>query len=166
VIKREATRKVALYVETDSGIKIPRLLSQATASNHSSVFTSSLLLSEGRAGEAWEPSNKRCSFSLPTIKVSLFPGLFTLIYSSTILPTSLSLPQKVGDYFFPELHVILSFHVRLDLPSGLFPSGFPAKTPNKFLTLKKLDCICVYLMVNEKIRPLNIRASKHCAGPE
>jgi hypothetical protein len=73
-------------------IKIPRPLSQATASNHPDAFTFTLLLSEGRAGEAWEPCNKRCSFSLPIIKcLSLFPGGFPFIRSSTILSLSLSL---------------------------------------------------------------------------
>jgi hypothetical protein len=35
-----------------SEIKIPRPLSQATTSKHSNAFTFTLLLSEGRAGEA------------------------------------------------------------------------------------------------------------------
>jgi hypothetical protein len=52
----------------NSEIKIPRPLSQATASNHANIFTFTLPLSEGRTGEAWEPSNKGCSFSLPAIK--------------------------------------------------------------------------------------------------
>jgi hypothetical protein len=43
-------------------------LSQATTSNNSNVFTFTLLLSEGRAGEAWEPSYKMMLFPLPTIK--------------------------------------------------------------------------------------------------
>jgi hypothetical protein len=51
--------------------KNPRPLSQATASNHSNVFTFTLLLSEGRAGEAWEPSNKTMLFLPPRNKVSL-----------------------------------------------------------------------------------------------
>jgi hypothetical protein len=59
-------------------------LSQATASKHSNAFTFTLLLSEGRAGEAWEPSYKMMLFPFPTIKcLSLLPGLFTFIYSST-----------------------------------------------------------------------------------
>jgi hypothetical protein len=81
-------------------IKIPRPLSQATASNHPNAFTFTLLLSEGRASEAWEPSNKRCSFSLLTIKcVSLFPGLSLssslLLY---FLPLSLSHTHTVYLY--------------------------------------------------------------------
>jgi hypothetical protein len=38
--------------------KIPRALSQATASDRHNVFTFTRPLSEGRAGEAWEPSDK------------------------------------------------------------------------------------------------------------
>jgi hypothetical protein len=33
----------------------------------------------------------------------------------------------------PKVHFIPSFHLRLGLPSGLFPSGFPTKTPYTFL---------------------------------
>jgi hypothetical protein len=59
-------------------------MSQATDSNHSNAFTFTLLLSEGRAGEAWESSYKIMLFPIPTIKcLSLFSGLFTFIYSST-----------------------------------------------------------------------------------
>jgi transcription termination factor Rho len=36
--------------------KILRPLSQATAHNHPNVFIFVLLLPEGQAGEAWEPS--------------------------------------------------------------------------------------------------------------
>jgi hypothetical protein len=39
-----------------------RPLSQASASNHSNVFTFTLPLTEGRAGEATEPSNKMSLF--------------------------------------------------------------------------------------------------------
>jgi hypothetical protein len=48
------------------------------------AFTFTLFLSEGRAGEAWEPSYKMMLFPLPTVKcLSLLPGRFTFIYSST-----------------------------------------------------------------------------------
>jgi hypothetical protein len=67
-----------LYFDANSEIKILWPLSQATASNHSNAFTSTLLLSEGRAGEAWEPSYKMMLFPLPSIKcLSLLPWLFT-----------------------------------------------------------------------------------------
>jgi hypothetical protein len=60
-------------------------LSQATASKHSNAFTFTLVLWEGRAGEAWEPSYKMMLFPLPTIKcLSLLPGRFTFINSSPI----------------------------------------------------------------------------------
>jgi hypothetical protein len=73
-------------------------MSQATASNHPKAFTFTLLLSEGRAGEAWEPSIKRCSFFLPTIKfLSLFPRLFTSNYSSTVLATPPPPPHSGED---------------------------------------------------------------------
>jgi hypothetical protein len=77
-----------LYVDTNSEIKIARPLSQATAYNHPNIFTCPLLLSEGRTCEAWEPSNKQYSFSLPTVNcLSYFPERFTFICSSTILST-------------------------------------------------------------------------------
>jgi hypothetical protein len=73
-------------------------ISQATASKHSNAFTFMLLLSEGRAGEAWEPSYKIILFPLPTLTcLSLLPGLFTFIYSSTFyLSLSLSLESLKG----------------------------------------------------------------------
>jgi hypothetical protein len=45
--------------------KIPLPLSQTTASKHSNVFTSTLFSSEGRAGEACEPSSKTMLFLPP-----------------------------------------------------------------------------------------------------
>jgi hypothetical protein len=42
-------------------------------------FTFTLLVSEGRAGEAWELSNKLCFFFLPTI----FPELLVYIMRSS-----------------------------------------------------------------------------------
>jgi hypothetical protein len=38
------------------------LFKQATISNLSNVFTSTLLMSEGLTGETWEPSNKMTLF--------------------------------------------------------------------------------------------------------
>jgi hypothetical protein len=66
-------------------IKIPRpLVSQATASNTQNIFSFSLLSPEGRAGEAWEPSNNMMFFlplPLPSNYLTLprvlaFPPLF------------------------------------------------------------------------------------------
>jgi hypothetical protein len=75
-------------------IKFSRPLSQATASNHHTVFTSTLPLSEGRAGDAWEISHKRMLFLTPQNKASpTFPIIFLFIYSSTILSTLLSVPS-------------------------------------------------------------------------
>jgi hypothetical protein len=51
-------------------IKIPRPLSQVSASNRSNIFTFTLISSEGRAGETWEPSNKSMLFIPPHIEVS------------------------------------------------------------------------------------------------
>jgi hypothetical protein len=73
-------------------IKIPRPLSQAPASNHPNVFTSTLPLSEWRTCEVWGPSDKIILFLPPPPhnKVSLtFPVIFHFIYSSTLLRTSL-----------------------------------------------------------------------------
>jgi hypothetical protein len=67
-------------------IKIPRPLSQATVSNHCNIYTFILVLTEGQAGKAWEPSNNKYSSPPPTKKcLSLLPWLFTFTYSSTIL---------------------------------------------------------------------------------
>lgn len=79
-------------VDASSRIKISGLLSQAASNSDSAFFTSTLLLSGGRKGEIWEPSNKRCSFILPTVTYLFdFSWLFTLICYSTIFYTSLSL---------------------------------------------------------------------------
>jgi hypothetical protein len=71
-------------------LKIPRPLSQATTSNHHNVFTFTLPLSEGRAGEAWEPRNKLTHFSSPqnqsvTHFVHDFPFSPTLLQISFLL---------------------------------------------------------------------------------
>jgi hypothetical protein len=52
--------------------RFPRALSQAIASNHPNVFTSTLSLLEGPASEAWEPFNKLvfflfCKINCPSI---------------------------------------------------------------------------------------------------
>jgi hypothetical protein len=83
-----------IYVNTNFEIKAPRSLSQATVSNHHNVFTFTLLLSEGRAGEAWEPSHNRCSFSLLPRTFSFSPTL--LLFSFYL---SLSLSHTIGSVF-------------------------------------------------------------------
>ena len=37
-------------------------------------------------------------------------------------------PVHIPTFHLLEIHLILSTHLRLGLPSGLFPSGFPIKT--------------------------------------
>jgi hypothetical protein len=70
--------------------KIRWPLAQATADIPHNVLTLALPLSEGRAAEAWEPSNKMMPFPPPDCKVSLtFPIIFHFICSSAILSTSL-----------------------------------------------------------------------------
>jgi hypothetical protein len=79
-----------LNTDTNSKIKISWPVSQDVAYNHPNVFSSILLLSEGRPGESGECSNKLYCFSFPTLKcLSLFPGLFT--YYTLCLSLSLSL---------------------------------------------------------------------------
>lgn len=51
----------------NSKIKIPRPLSQASASDNSKVFILTLRLSEGRTDEACEPCSKMAVSSLPKI---------------------------------------------------------------------------------------------------
>jgi hypothetical protein len=46
-------------------IKVPQLFSQATTSSHPNIFTFTLSLSEGRAGEAEETSRQNDALSLP-----------------------------------------------------------------------------------------------------
>jgi hypothetical protein len=67
-----------------------RCLSEATPHYHN-VFTFTLLLPEGRAGIAWEPSNKRMPFPPPRkIKcLSLHPFVSSL--NLLIYPSHLSL---------------------------------------------------------------------------
>jgi hypothetical protein len=84
-------------------------LSQATASKHSNALNFTLLLSEGRAGEAWEPYYQMMLFPFPTIKcLSLLPGRFTFVYSSTFsLSLSLSVFRMVltiNSDCFPKQH--------------------------------------------------------------
>jgi hypothetical protein len=72
--------------------KIPRPLSQATASNHHNVFMSTLPLSEGRARGAWEPYNRWLCFSPPPRTIHqrkkvpfISPMTFSFTYYSTFL---------------------------------------------------------------------------------
>jgi hypothetical protein len=73
--------------------KIPRPLSQATASNRPNVFTFTPPLSKGRAGEASELSNKIMLFLPPHNKIPPPPHFSTIpfTFSSIILSYSLSL---------------------------------------------------------------------------
>jgi hypothetical protein len=81
-----------LYVDTKSGIQNPAPLSQATTYNHDNVFTFTLLLSEGRAGEAWEPSNRR-----------YFPQVFKGIIRNTTIWFSVSSSLVPYVIFLPFL---------------------------------------------------------------
>jgi hypothetical protein len=92
--------------------------SQATAPNHPNAFTFTILLSEGQTGGAWEPSYKMMLFPLPTIKcLSLLPGLFTFIYSSTFyLSLSLSVSSqnsllKDPFQYYPPIYAHISIVV-------------------------------------------------------
>jgi hypothetical protein len=52
---------------------------------------------------------------------------------------SLSWANSIQSIFHPtswKCALILSFHLRLGLPSGLFPTGFPTKTLYKFILFK------------------------------
>jgi hypothetical protein len=60
----------------------------STASNHSDVFTFTLLLREGRAGEAWEPSNKTILFLDLISKKSLISPMTFQFHFSAILFTA------------------------------------------------------------------------------
>lgn len=51
-----------MYLTTDQKNKIPQPSSEATTSHHPDVLTL-ILLSERRAGEAWEPSNEVMFFA-------------------------------------------------------------------------------------------------------
>jgi hypothetical protein len=73
-----------------------RCLSEATPYHHN-VFTFTLFLPEGRAGVAWEPSNKMMLF-LPPLKnkVSLTSPLDFLFESTLHLPFPVSLSLSCG----------------------------------------------------------------------
>jgi hypothetical protein len=79
--------------------------SRDPVAHHPNAFTFTLLLSEGRAGEVWEPYKKRCPLSLPTAKRhSLLPELSL---SSTLL----------------LYHLHLSLHYRTSgTPSCIYPN--------------------------------------------
>jgi hypothetical protein len=61
-------------------IKIPRPLPQATAYNHPNILILTLPLSDGRAGEAWELSNKIMLF-LPAV----FPELVVAVVLDSLI---------------------------------------------------------------------------------
>jgi hypothetical protein len=78
-------------LSNESWNKILPSLSQAFTTHHANVFTTILLLSEGRAGIACVPSNKMLFLPLRYKAPLAFPQMFSLFfYSYTILSDSLS----------------------------------------------------------------------------
>jgi hypothetical protein len=65
--------------DTESQNKNSSTLSQATTSNHANVFTFTIIVTEGRANEDWETSNKGCSFSSHN-KMSLTSEFHLIFY--------------------------------------------------------------------------------------
>jgi hypothetical protein len=91
--------QVLQFGDNNEKVKIPGPLSQSTFV-HSNVFTSILFLSEGRAGEAWEPSNKMTLLLPSPNKVSLACLVtFLFTFCSTILsPASLCSATNILDF--------------------------------------------------------------------
>jgi hypothetical protein len=54
--------------------------------------------------------------------------------------------KKTGEKFLLELLAILSYHLGPGRPSGLFPSGFPAKTLYASLALSAMRAACPALL--------------------
>jgi hypothetical protein len=92
-------------------MKIPWPLSESSASYHSNIFTFTVLLSEGRTGEAWESSNKTTLFLSTPNKVyfnfpmnfHFHPTLLLYIYiyisvSRTSQSTSTGKPSLTGAF--------------------------------------------------------------------
>jgi hypothetical protein len=82
------TFQIISTLSNESWNQILPSLSQAFTTHHPNVFTPILPLSEGRAGIAWEPSNKMLFFPLRYKAAFAFPQMFSLyFFSSTILPS-------------------------------------------------------------------------------
>jgi hypothetical protein len=72
-----------------------------------------------QAYESYEIALLSPPSSLPGNGPSVLPLFFS--FSTRSVPYK----RKVGDYFFPELLVILSFYLRIRLTDHLFPSNIP-----------------------------------------
>ena len=83
--------------------------------------------------------------------VKKFPALYPKVKSARHLSLSWassiqSIPPHPTSW---RAILILSSHLRLGLPSGLFPSGFPTKT---LYTIKSRLCyICIYIYIYKNI---------------
>jgi hypothetical protein len=90
-----------------------RCLSEATPYHHN-VFTFTLFLPEGRAGVAWEPSNKMMLFLSPQkIKCLSLQLTFTIRTSGHRLGTfTYVLPVKCSILHSPPPHLFLFFICR------------------------------------------------------
>jgi len=62
------------------------------------------------------------------------PNFHYRVYMRSPLVSILSQMNPVQTFpsYFPKIHLILSSHLRLGLPSGLFPSGLPTKFCMRF----------------------------------
>ena len=83
---------------------------------------------------------RREKLAVPRL-VTKFPSLYGIqyrLYKSSLFVLNLSQSNPIRAPQLPsnfKIRLVLSFHLYLGIPSDVFPSGFPARTPSVFLCL-------------------------------
>jgi len=101
-----------------------QLVSRVTASHRNTRSTKPILTYSMVQSPSWEANRLAANQEIPRILWN--PKVHYRIHKCPPPVTNLSHLDPI--YYFLKIHLNISSHLRLDLPRGLFPSGFPIKT--------------------------------------
>jgi hypothetical protein len=96
-------------------------------------------------GPSWEANSSSSSQEISW--VFWYPMVHYRVHRSPLLvPTPEPDQSNPGPRYVLKIHLNKSSHLRLDLPSGLFPSDFPVKTP--YMSQPQSPCFSWYYHLN------------------